>query len=255
MECNEVPKWNGMQVNQLIFSGSLSLMLTLDRSKIGWVYSVTWNINQIVTVISKLNAYYLITNAILVQRINGRMYVVFHPDLPFTCLTMGLSNFLSVIGQKRAIDNFCMKPPQMFALLPNPVWKSFHTSIQSRYMLDTTNFVWKAKVGCVKLLERPKLCLNGTHADLIWGVSWENLVFAYAKNKDADQLRGNCKADQRLPFCCLDSTIPLIPKSGISSLWPYSVIVQPGLCQNWSETRKTGFLTSWLICLQGSMRK
>ena len=34
--------------------------------------------------------------------------------------------------------------------------------------------------------------------------------FAYAKNKDADQLRGNRKADQRLCFHYIDSTIPLV---------------------------------------------
>ena len=44
----------------------------------------------------------------------------------------------------------------------------------------------------------------------------------------------------------IDCTIPLLPKSGISSLWPSSVIVQPGLCCTWSETQKTGFLVRWL---------
>ena len=36
--------------------------------------------------------------------------------------------------------------------------------------------------------------------------------------KDADQLRGNREADQRLCFCYIDSTIPLLSKSEISSL-------------------------------------
>ena len=35
------------------------------------------------------------------------------------------------------------------------------------------------------------------------------------ENKDADQLRGNQEADQRLCFCYTDSTIPLLPKSEI----------------------------------------
>ena len=34
--------------------------------------------------------------------------------------------------------------------------------------------------------------------------------------------------------------IPLLPKSEISSLWPSSVAVQPGLCRDWSEIPKTG---------------
>ena len=36
------------------------------------------------------------------------------------------------------------------------------------------------------------------------------------ENKDADQLRGNREADQRLCFRYLDSTIPLLLKSEIS---------------------------------------
>ena len=38
------------------------------------------------------------------------------------------------------------------------------------------------------------------------------------KNKVADQLRSNCEADQRLCFHYMDSTIPLLSKSKISSL-------------------------------------
>ena len=57
--------------------------------------------------------------------------------------------------------------------------------------------------------------------------------FCICENKDADQLRGNREADQRLCFCYTDSTIPLLPKSEISSFWPSSVVVQPGLCRTW----------------------
>ena len=42
-------------------------------------------------------------------------------------------------------------------------------------------------------------------------------TFAYAKNKDADQLRGYREADQRLCFRYIDSTIPLLSNSGLSS--------------------------------------
>ena len=42
--------------------------------------------------------------------------------------------------------------------------------------------------------------------------------FGICENKDADQLRGNRKADQRLCFRYTDSTIPVLPKSEISSL-------------------------------------
>ena len=57
------------------------------------------------------------------------------------------------------------------------------------------------------------------------------------ENKDADQLRGNREADQRLCFRYTDSTLPLLLKSEISSFWPASVTVQPDLCQTCSETK------------------
>ena len=55
-------------------------------------------------------------------------------------------------------------------------------------------------------------------------------------------------ADQRLCFHYIDSTIPLLPKSKISSLLPSSVAVQPGLCRTWLETLKACFLTTRIIC-------
>ena len=48
------------------------------------------------------------------------------------------------------------------------------------------------------------------------------------ENKDADQLRGNREADQRLCFRYTDSAMHLLSKSKISSLLPSSVTVQPG---------------------------
>ena len=66
-------------------------------------------------------------------------------------------------------------------------------------------------------------------------------TFCICENKDADQLRGNREADQRLCFRYLDSLIPLLSKSEISSLWPSSVAVQPGLCRTSSETRMMVF--------------
>ena len=71
-------------------------------------------------------------------------------------------------------------------------------------------------------------------------------AFCICKNKDADQLRGNREADQRLCFRYMDSTIPLLFKSEISSLLSSSVAVHPGLCQTWSESPKTGFLRTRL---------
>ena len=70
--------------------------------------------------------------------------------------------------------------------------------------------------------------------------------FSKCEKKDADQLRGNREADQRLCFRYTDSAIPLLPKSEISSLKPSSAAVQPSLCVTWSETPKTGFLRTRL---------
>ena len=58
-------------------------------------------------------------------------------------------------------------------------------------------------------------------------------TFCICENKDADQLRGNREADQRFCFRYIDSTIPLLSKSEISSsshlVWLYSLVcVEPG---------------------------
>ena len=66
-------------------------------------------------------------------------------------------------------------------------------------------------------------------------------TFCICENKDADQLRGNREADQRLCFRYIDSTIPLLSKSEISSLLPSSVAVQPGLCRTRLKTRMLVF--------------
>ena len=72
-------------------------------------------------------------------------------------------------------------------------------------------------------------------------------AFRICENKDADQLRGNFEDDQRFCFRYMDSAIPLLSKSEISSLCPSSVAVQPGLCRTWPEIPKTGFLRTRLI--------
>ena len=76
----------------------------------------------------------------------------------------------------------------------------------------------------------------------------EKIGFLIYENEGADQLCGNREADQRFFFCYTDSTIPLLPKSEITSLTLSSVVVQPGLCRTWPETTKTSFLTMRLLC-------
>ena len=50
-------------------------------------------------------------------------------------------------------------------------------------------------------------------------------AFCISKNKDAEQLRSNCAADQRLCFRYIDSTIPLLSKSEILNLQVIDVIL------------------------------
>ena len=55
---------------------------------------------------------------------------------------------------------------------------------------------------------------------MLFEPSYEKTGFCICENKDADQLRGNREADQRLCFRYIhvDSTIPLLTKYEISSL-------------------------------------
>ena len=67
-------------------------------------------------------------------------------------------------------------------------------------------------------------------------------AFCICKKIHTDQLHCHPTTDQHFKFHYIDSRIPLLPKSEISSLLPSSVAVQPGLCGTWSKTQKIGFL-------------
>ena len=62
-----------------------------------------------------------------------------------------------------------------------------------------------------------KFCLYGELTKEQMSLVMRKPDFGICENKDADQLRGNREADQRLCFRYTDSTIPLLPKSEISS--------------------------------------
>ena len=71
------------------------------------------------------------------------------------------------------------------------------------------------------------------------------------ENKDANQLRGNCKADQRLYYRYSKSTISLLLESEISS-FSASVTVQPDLCRTCSKpycwfSHKTAHLSAYCM--------
>ena len=68
----------------------------------------------------------------------------------------------------------------------------------------------------------------------------------YVNNKGADQPAHSRSLISTFVVGCLDSIIPLISISEISSLYLASVAEQAGLSLPWSQTRKTGFLVTWL---------
>ena len=59
---------------------------------------------------------------------------------------------------------------------------------------------------------------NSVKCNLHMSLVMRKPAFCICENKDADQLRGNREADQRLCFRYTDSTIPLLSKSEISSI-------------------------------------
>ena len=64
----------------------------------------------------------------------------------------------------------------------------------------------------------------------------------YANNKGADQPGQPSSLISTFVFRCLDSIIPLVSISEISSLYLASVAAQAGLSLPWSQTLKTDFL-------------
>ena len=69
----------------------------------------------------------------------------------------------------------------------------------------------------------------------------------YANNKGADQPAPPRSLISTFVVRCLDSIVPLVSISEISSLYLASVAVQAGLCLTRSQTPKTGFLVTRLI--------
>ena len=71
-------------------------------------------------------------------------------------------------------------------------------------------------------------------------------LMPYANNKGADQPAHPRSLISTFVVRCLDSIIPLVSISGISSLYLASVAALAGLCLTWSQTPKTGFLVTRL---------
>ena len=69
-------------------------------------------------------------------------------------------------------------------------------------------------------------------------------VLPYANNKGADLPAYPRSLISTFVVRCLDSIIPLVSISEISSLYLASVAAQAGLSPPWTETPKTGFLVA-----------
>ena len=82
----------------------------------------------------------------------------------------------------------------------------------------------------------------------------ENLFMLYANNKGADRPAHPRSLISTFVIRCLDSIIPLVSISKISSLQLASVAEQAGLSLLWMQTRKTGFLVTRLISCRYSLK-
>ena len=75
------------------------------------------------------------------------------------------------------------------------------------------------------------------------------MFLSYANNKSADQPVHPRSLIIAFVIHCFDSIIPLVSITKNLSLMLASVAVQAGLCLTWSQTPKTGFLVTGLICI------
>ena len=84
----------------------------------------------------------------------------------------------------------------------------------------------------------------------IWAATWENRIFPYAKTKTQISFAVTAKLISAFVFATrtVQSLSFLNTKFQASS--QFLRAAQPDLCGTWSETPKTGFLTSRLIWTQ-----
>ena len=80
-------------------------------------------------------------------------------------------------------------------------------------------------------------------------------VYAICEQQSADQPAHPCSLITTFVVHCLDSRIPLVSISEISSLSLMSVAAHVGFCLTWSQTPKTGFLVTRLIYCTNVVKK
>ena len=71
-------------------------------------------------------------------------------------------------------------------------------------------------------------------------------AFAICKQQSRSSVHP-CSLISAIVVSCLDSILPLVSISELSSLYLASLAAQTGLCLTWSQTPKTGFLVTRLI--------
>ena len=108
-----------------------------------------------------------------------------------------------------------------------PVGQASHRTIATT---TTRSAIFSQMQQKEQFKKNDMICVPSRHGNPYMSLVMNKPDFRICENKEADQLRSNCAADQRLCFRYTDSSIPLLPKSEISSLlWLYSpVCVGPG---------------------------
>ena len=117
---------------------------------------------------------------------------------------------------------------------------------------DRVKYLWYAKINRILPVIMkciPKM-LGANYASYNWATSRENLFYPYANNKGAEQPAHPRSLISTFVIRYSDSMIPILAKSEISRLELVAVAEQAGLSLTWSQTAKTGFLVTWLNCIQ-----
>ena len=103
------------------------------------------------------------------------------------------------------------------------------------------NFMVRKNNFLICTLIKQQMFMESSTCISIWATSWENLFLPYANNKGADQPAHPHSLISAFVIRCLDSIIPLVSISEISSLYLASVAVQAGLSLPWSQTPEDRF--------------
>ena len=101
-----------------------------------------------------------------------------------------------------------------FIRFPSSEMMSFIELAKSKNFSSLTNFICATGGGAYKFEDDFKQVYNKFYMSRVM----RKPGFCICENKGADQLSGNCAANQHLCFRYIDSTIPLLHKSEMSNL-------------------------------------